>query len=914
MDYSPTRRTVITSSGLLTAGLAGCMGAVQEDSDPEGTSTNALQVQQVDGPAPVDLGTACDFSILAKSGISSVPNSDVAGDIGVSPIGSTAVTGFDLTLDASGVYSTSTQVDGRVYAADYAEPTPSRLTTAVSDMEAAFTDAYGRVPPDVTELGGGNIGGETLTPGVYNWSTDVLIDDDITIDGGPDDTWILQIAGDLTATSGVTVNLAGGAQAENIVWVVAGGAGVEIGTDATFAGVVLAQTGINVLTNATVDGCLYAQTDVNLQMATVTGCDCDLVDLQVDSACEAEDGEITVTNPNDVSVMVTVTGPDAYEETMEVPAGGSATWGTLADGTYSLETDNIAIGLDITTLDISCDPAVPDVVTSPATEVNGSTATLNGELTDLGDFDAVDIFFEWRELGTDEWIATAPQTLDAPGDFSAGIAGLEPGTTYEFRAVGLANGERVEGATLRVIKTVPGVPEVVTSPATDVNGSTATLNGELTDLGDSDTVDVFFEWRELGTDEWTATAPQTLDASGDFSAGIAGLEPGGTYEFRAVVVSDGVRDEGATLSFTKDEPGAPIVETQTATEINGSTATLNGELIGLGDSDSVDVFFEWRALGEEDWTATESQTLDAPGDFSAGIAGLEPGTTYEFRAVVVADGTREEGTIVSFTKAEAGVPDVETQLATEINGSTATLNGELLDLGDFDTVDVFFEWRELGADEWIATESQTLDEPGDFSAGIEGLELGSTYEFRAVMVANGERFLGATLSFTKFGPDELNVETEPATEVNGSTATLNGELLELEGAAEVTVYFLYRVKGTTVWMFTDEQVLTEPGPFSATATNLETGTTYEFQAVAQVGDTVVYGEILEFTKEPDDGDNGDDGKNKKKKKREYKRAKREYEEYKKKYEKGKVNKKQLKKKRHAYERAKREYEEYVEDC
>jgi hypothetical protein len=507
----------------------------------------------------------------------------------------------------------------------------------------------------------------------------------------------------------VTVNLAGGAQAENIVWVVAGGSGVEIGTDATFAGVVLAQTGINVLTNATVDGCLYAQTDVNLQMATVTGCDCDLVDLQVDSACEDEDGEITVTNPNNVSVMVTVTGPDTYEETMEVPAGGSATWGTLADGTYSLETDNIAIG------------------------------------------------------------------------------------------------------------------------------------------------------------------------------------------------------QGAILSFTKDEPGAPIVETQTATEINGSTATLNRELIGLGDSDSIGVFFEWRALGEEDWTATESQTLDAPGDFSAGIAGLEPGTTYEFRAVVVADGTREEGTIVSFTKAEAGVPDVETQPATEINGSTATLNGELLDLGDFDTVDVFFEWRELGADEWIATESQTLDEPGDFSAGIEGLELGSTYEFRAVMVANGERFLGATLSFTKFGPDELNVETEPATEVNGSTATLNGELLELEGAAEVTVYFLYRVEGTTVWMFTDEATLTEPGPFSATATNLETGTTYEFQAVAQVGDIVVYGEILEFTKEPA---NGDDGKNKKKKKR----AKREYEEYKKKYEKGKVNKKQLKKKRHAYERAKREYEKYVEDC
>ncbi|WP_245835463.1 ice-binding family protein [Natronolimnobius baerhuensis] len=841
MEYNPTRRTVITSSGLLTAGLAGCIGAAQEDSD------FPVQIQQ-DGPAPVDLGTACDFSILAKSGISSVPNSDVAGDIGVSPIASTAITGFDLTLDASGVFATSTQVGGRVYAANYAEPTPSRLTTAVSDMETAFTDAYGRVPPDFTNLGGGNLDGETLTPGVYSWDTGLSIDGDITLDGGPDDTWIFQVAGDLTVASGATINLTGGAQPENIVWVVAGGGGVEIGTDANFAGVVLAQTAINVLTNATVDGCLYAQTAVNLQMATVTGCDCDLVDLQVDSACVDEDGEITVSNPNDVSVMVTVTGPDAYEETMEVPAGGSATWGNLADGTYSLETDNIAIGLDITTLDISCDPTVPDVVTTPATDVNGSTATLNGELTDLGDFATVDVFFEWRELGADDWIATAPQTLDAPGDFSDEIAGLEPGTTYEFRAVGLANGERVEGATLRIIKEVPGVPEVITSPATDVNGSTATLNGELLDLGEFDSVDVFFEWRELGADDWITTETQTLDAPGEFSAEIPGLEPGETYEFRAVAVADGTRDEGAILSFTKAEPGAPIVETQTATDINGSTATLNGELIDLGDFDTVDVFFEWRELGEDEWIATETQTLDDPGDFTTEIAGLEPGTTYEFRAVAVANGERYEGTIVSFTKAEAGVPSIETQPATDVNGSTATLNAELLDLGEFDTADVFFEWREVGADEWIATEPQTVDEPGEFSAEIEGLESGSTYEFRAVMVANGEQFLGATLSFTKFGPDELDVETRPATDINGSTATLNGELIELGDFDSVDVFFEWREVGADEWNTTETQTLDEPGDFSAEIEGLQPGSTYEFRAVAVSDGTRDEGAILSFTK------------------------------------------------------------------
>ncbi|MEA1930473.1 MAG: ice-binding family protein [Euryarchaeota archaeon] len=437
MEYTPTRRTVLTSSGLLTAGLAGCVGAAQENGDQE-------------GPEPVDLGTACEFSILAKSGISTVPDSDIAGDIGVSPIASTAITGFDLTLDATGVFATSTQVGGRVYAANYTEPTPSRLTTAVSDFEAAYTDAFGR-DSDFTNVGGGSLSGDTLTPGVYSWDTDLSIDDDITIDGGPDDTFIFQVSGDLTVASGVTVDLEGGVQAENIVWVVAGGAGVEIGTDAEFAGIVLTQTGINVLTDATVDGCLYAQTDVNLQMATVTGCDCDLVDLQVSSECVDGDGEITVTNPNDSSVMVTITGPDGFEETIEVPAEGSETLESLADGTYSLETDDSEIGLDITTLDISCDPDIPDVITTPATDVDESSATLNGELTDLGEFDEVDVFFEWREVGTDEWNTTDTQTLGEPGGFDAEIEGLEPDTTYEFRAVGVADGERVEGAILLVI-------------------------------------------------------------------------------------------------------------------------------------------------------------------------------------------------------------------------------------------------------------------------------------------------------------------------------------------------------------------------------------------------------------------------------------------------------------------------------
>ena len=217
---------------------------------------------------PVNLRTAGNFVILAKSGISTVPSSAIVGDIGVSPIDQTAITAFSLILDPSGVFATSTQVTGKVYAADFADPTPFNLTTAVGDMETAYNDAAGRTNPNFTELGAGEIGGLTLVPGLYKWGTDLLITTDVTLSGSSNDVWIFQIAGGITQANGTSVILAGGAQAKNIYWQCAGI--VSIGTSAHFEGIVLAQTSISVGTGASVIGILLAQTAVTLDANAIT--------------------------------------------------------------------------------------------------------------------------------------------------------------------------------------------------------------------------------------------------------------------------------------------------------------------------------------------------------------------------------------------------------------------------------------------------------------------------------------------------------------------------------------------------------------------------------------------------------------------------------------------------------------------
>lgn len=215
---------------------------------------------------PVDLGTAGDFALLAKSGITTVPSSDVTGHVGVSPIAATAIVGFDLIMDASNEFARSTQVTGRVYASDYSPPTPTYLTTAIGDMEIAFSDAAARAP-DVIDLGAGTVGSVTLAPGVYRWATDLLIPTSIILDGNATDVWIFQIAGNLTVATGVNVTLAGNANPKNIFWQVAGAA--TIGTTAHLEGSLLSMTTVIFDTGASLNGRMLAQTAVTLRAATV---------------------------------------------------------------------------------------------------------------------------------------------------------------------------------------------------------------------------------------------------------------------------------------------------------------------------------------------------------------------------------------------------------------------------------------------------------------------------------------------------------------------------------------------------------------------------------------------------------------------------------------------------------------------
>jgi hypothetical protein len=212
-----------------------------------------------------------------------VAPSVITGNIVVSPIAATAITGFDLIMDSGGEFSKSTQVSGQCFASDYAAPIPTHLTSAVGAMGTAYSDAEGRpnTKAATINLGGGLLGGVfggaayPLTPSVYTFGTGVSIGEEIFFEGtglgtgeGGTDVFVIQMTGSFLQAANTQVTLRNGALAKNIIWQVSGA--VEVGAGAHLEGIVLVKTDALFKTGSSLNGRVLAQTACNLQMATIT--------------------------------------------------------------------------------------------------------------------------------------------------------------------------------------------------------------------------------------------------------------------------------------------------------------------------------------------------------------------------------------------------------------------------------------------------------------------------------------------------------------------------------------------------------------------------------------------------------------------------------------------------------------------
>jgi len=204
------------------------------------TIPNVIVVQ---GPviAAVPLAGAATFAILGGSAITNTGATGITGDLGLSP--GSSIGGFP-----PGILTGVQHINDNIAA------------QAKLDLTAAYTNAAARTSTDIVTLSG-NIGGLTLTPGLYKSTSSLAISSgDLTFDakGNANAVFVIQIASSLTTTSGRKVFLAGGAQASNIFWMV--GSSATFGTTSVFKGTVLVMQSITFNTGATLDGRALART------------------------------------------------------------------------------------------------------------------------------------------------------------------------------------------------------------------------------------------------------------------------------------------------------------------------------------------------------------------------------------------------------------------------------------------------------------------------------------------------------------------------------------------------------------------------------------------------------------------------------------------------------------------------------
>ena len=413
--------------------------------------------------------------------------------------------------------------------------------------------------------------------------------------------------------------------------------------------------------------------------------------------------------------------------------------------------------------------AIPATVTTQAvSSILAMTATGNGNVTSLGVPNPTQHGVCWNTSGTPTTgdSKTEEGPVGATGTFTSGITGLSPDTTYYVRAYATNTAGTTYGMQVS-FTTNPVPPTVTTQAVTSISATTATGNGNVTDLGVPNPTQHGVCWNTSGAptvgDDRTEEGP--VVATGAFTSGMTGLSANTTYYCRAYVTNTAGTTYGAEVSFTT-EPVPATVTTQMVTSVGTTTASGNGNVTSLGVPNPTQHGVCWNTSGTPTTgdSKTEEGMVSATGAFTSNMTGLSPNTTYYCRAYATNTAGTTYGTEVSFTTNPAP-PTVTTQAASSISTTTATGNGSIVDLGSFDPTQHGVCWNTSGgptvAD--AKTEEGPVAATGAFTSGITGLSAGTTYHYRAYATNSVGTSYGADQTFTTLDTYAISYDGNGAT-------------------------------------------------------------------------------------------------------------------------------------------------------
>ncbi len=460
---------------------------------------------------------------------------------------------------------------------------------------------------------------------------------------------------------------------------------------------------------------------------------------------------------------------------------------------------------------------------------------------------------EWEIIKTAEWISEISKTA---GTLNAGatqavvitINRNKLGNGYNTTTIHIASDNGSKPLTVRAIG--KGMPVVSTEEISNLQNTTVTFNGKIVYAGEPEYTERGFVWST--TPQPTITnniGKQTAIVNSNiiFSVNIIGLQSNTTYYVCAYAKNSQGESYGNVISFSTASISSAVT-TSAVSNISVSTATFNANITVEGVPQYSERGFCYSTNNNP--TIADNKKITEGfgiGAFSYDVSELERQTTYYIKAYVIQNGAVIYGNIVNFNTIWQ-TPSLTTSAASNIAATSATLNGNITNIGNPVYTERGFCYS-TNSNPTIANNKKTIDDTGigNYSFDITDLNFQTTYYVRAYVIHNGEPIYGNVVNFTTAWAN-TTLTTSAVSNIDITSATFNANIMEQGNPAYTERGFCYGTNNMPT-IANSKQIASGSGTGSylLNITGLNYQTTYYVRAYAMQNGQAVYGNVVNFT-------------------------------------------------------------------